>query len=179
MQEQLPRKLAAIMFTDMVGFTALMQNDEKLGLQKRSRYKEVLEEQHEAYGGEIIQYFGDGSLSIFSNAVDAVLGAIEIQRELGKPLEVPLRIGIHVGNAVIQPDGIIGDAVNIASRIESFSVPGAILVSDSVQDQIVNQPQIKTVSLGNYRLKNIARQHCPPIRNLRHVNGWDKGSRSN
>jgi predicted ATPase/class 3 adenylate cyclase len=159
MPEQIPRKLLAIMFTDIAGFTAIMQEDEDLGLQKRKRFKEVLDEQHGAYRGEIVQYFGDGTLSTFSNAVDAVLCAIEIQREFGKPLEVPLRIGIHAGNVVSQPDGIIGDAVNVASRIESFSVPGAILVSDSVHDQIMNQSQIHSASLGKYRLKNVARPY--------------------
>ncbi len=159
MQDHLPRKLVAIMFTDVVGFTALMQSDENLGLQKRKRYKEAVAGQHGAYGGKIIQYFGDGTLSTFSNSIDAVLCAIEIQRELSKPLEVPLRIGIHTGNVVSQPDGIIGDAVNVASRIESFSVPGAILVSDSVHDQIMNQSQFQSASLGKYRLKNVARPY--------------------
>jgi adenylate cyclase len=75
MKSELVRKLAAIMFTDIVGFTELMQNNEELGLLKRARHKEVFEKYHEIYQGEIIQYWGDGTLSIFNNSVDAVLCA--------------------------------------------------------------------------------------------------------
>jgi predicted ATPase/class 3 adenylate cyclase len=157
MKTELTRRLAAVMFTDIVGFTELMQKDEQLGLQKRARHKEVFEKYHQIYQGEIIQYWGDGTLSIFTNSVDAVLCAIDIQKELRAPVEVPLRIGIHVGNIVIEPNGIIGDAVNLASRIESFSIPGGILVSDTVHDQIRNQPDIGFVDLGTFNLKNVER----------------------
>jgi predicted ATPase/class 3 adenylate cyclase/Tfp pilus assembly protein PilF len=159
MKERLSRKLLAIMFTDIVGFTQLMQHDEKLGLQLRQRHKDVIEDSHQAFDGEIVRYLGDGTLSLFSNALDAVLCAIEIQKEFGKPPEVPLRIGIHLGHVIIEPDAIIGDAVNIASRMESFSVSGGVLVSDTVQDQIKNQPEIQTVSLGKYLLKNVDRPY--------------------
>src|SRR6266487_2004169 len=157
MSEPLDRQLAAVMFADMVGFTALMQEDEHLGLQARAKYRRVLEAQHEAFGGRIIQYYGDGALTIFPNSVDAVLCAIEIQKEFGQPLAVPVRIGIHVGNVIVEPTGLIGDAVNIASRIESFGVPGGVLLSDSVHDQIKNQSQLGFVGLGKFKLKNVGR----------------------
>ncbi|MBT8220067.1 MAG: tetratricopeptide repeat protein [Bacteroidia bacterium] len=153
---ELNRRLAAIMFTDMVGFTALMQRDEQLGLQKRNRHKAVFEKRHEQYNGEIIQYFGDGTLSIFSNSVEAVKCAIDIQRDLKNPVEVPLRIGIHAGNIVVEEDSIIGDAVNIASRIESFANVGGVLISDSVHDQVKNQSW-GFLSLGKFNLKNVDR----------------------
>lgn len=156
-ERELNRRLVAIMFTDMVGYTALMQRDEKLGTQKRHRHREVLEGQHEKYNGEIIQYFGDGTLSIFPNSVDAVQCAIAIQKELKEPIEVPLRIGIHSGNVVIEEDGIIGDAVNIASRIESFANVGGVLISDTVQEQVKNQEQWDFVQLGKFKLKNVER----------------------
>ncbi|MDP9226886.1 MAG: tetratricopeptide repeat protein, partial [Actinomycetota bacterium] len=117
----------------------------------------VLEAQHEAFAGTIVQYYGDGALTIFPNSVDAVLCAIEIQKELGQPLVVPVRIGIHVGNVIVEPTGLIGDSVNVASRIESFGIPGGVLVSDSVHDQVRNQPQIGFVNLGKFKLKNIGR----------------------
>ncbi|MBK8504655.1 MAG: tetratricopeptide repeat protein [Saprospiraceae bacterium] len=157
MKKELNRRLAAIMFTDMVGFTALMQRNEKLGLQKRNRHKEVIEHQHEKYNGEIIQYFGDGTLSIFSNSIDAVGCAIEMQKALKTPIDVPMRIGIHAGNIVLESDGIIGDAVNIASRIESFANIGGVLISDAVQDQIKNQVHLDFVPLGKFNLKNVER----------------------
>ena len=157
MKTELTRRLAAVMFTDIVGFTELMQKDEELGLMKRARHKEVFEKYHRLYRGEIIQYWGDGTLSIFDNSVDAVLCAIDIQKDLRAPVEVPLRIGIHVGNIVIEPNGIIGDAVNLASRIESFSIPGGVMVSDTVYDQVKNQPDMGFVDLGSFNLKNVER----------------------
>jgi class 3 adenylate cyclase len=102
METQITRRLAAVMFTDIVGFTELMQKDEGLGLMKRARHKEVFEKYHQLYRGEIIQYWGDGTLSIFSNSVDALLCAIDIQKDLRTPVEVPLRIGIHVGDSEFQ-----------------------------------------------------------------------------
>lgn len=157
MNQKITRKLAAIMFTDLSGFTELMQKDEKAGLLVRKRHKDVFEKFHREFNGEIMQYWGDGTLSIFSNSVDAVTCAIGIQKELQNPPVVPLRIGIHSGNIVIEPDGIIGDAVNIASRIESFSVPGAVLVSDAIHDQVKNQPEFGLKSLGKFNLKNVSR----------------------
>ncbi|MEP6665382.1 MAG: adenylate/guanylate cyclase domain-containing protein [Nocardioidaceae bacterium] len=151
------RRLVAVMFTDMQGFTALMQSDEELALAKREKYKRILEEQHEAFDGTIVQFLGDGSLSTFPNSVDAVACAIAVQKAFREPLEVPVRIGIHVGNVIVEPTGVVGDAVNIASRIESFGSPGAVMVSDSVQDQVRNQPAFEFVDLGKFKLKNVGR----------------------
>jgi predicted ATPase len=145
------------MFADIVGYTALMQEDEQLGIETRTKYQKVLRAQHEAFGGTIIQYYGDGALTMFPNSVDAIRCAIEIQKECRRPLAVPVRIGIHVGNVIVEPAGLVGDAVNIASRIESFGVPGGVLVSDSVHDQIRNQSQLGFVGLGKFRLKNVGR----------------------
>jgi predicted ATPase len=145
------------MFTDMEGFTALMHSDEQLALAKRDRYTSVLQEQHEAFGGTIVQFFGDGSLSTFPNSVDAVACAIAVQQAFQRPLEVPVRIGIHAGNVMVEPTGLVGDAVNIASRIESFGLAGAVMLSDSVHDQVRNQPAFDFVDLGKFRLKNVGR----------------------
>ena len=82
MSERLDRRLVAVMFTDMVGYTALMQADERLGLDKRDRYMSALESHHEASGGTIVQRLGDGSLSMFPSSLSAVLAAVAIQREL-------------------------------------------------------------------------------------------------
>ena len=157
MGERLDRQLVAVMFADMVGFTTLMQEDEHHALQARAKYASVLNAQHEAFGGRIVQYYGDGALTTFPNSLDAVLCAIEIQKELSQPPDVPVRIGIHVGNVIVEPTGLIGDAVNIASRIESFGIPGGVLVSDSVHDQIRNQPHLGFVNLGKFKLKNVGR----------------------
>lgn len=157
MNEATRRSLAAVMFTDMVGYTALMQEDEALALVRRKRHREVLEETHARFQGKIIQYFGDGTLSVFDSVVDAVRCGIEIQLALKEEPKVPLRIGLHTGDIVFSEEEIIGDGVNIASRLESFAVPGAILVSEKVEDDIRNHPDIQTESVGIFELKNVTK----------------------
>ena len=149
------RQLAAIMFTDMVGYTALMQEDEDKAKSNRDRHRKVLEESIQNHHGLILQYYGDGTLSVFGSAIEAVECAVEIQTELQKEPKIPLRIGLHVGDIVYADDGVYGDAVNIASRIENLSVPGGVLVSAKVYDEIKNHQEFKTVSLGEYELKNV------------------------
>ena len=133
------RQLAAIMFTDMVGYTALMQEDEELAISNRVRHKQVFEEMVPKFNGKILQYYGDGTLCIFSSALFAVQCAIEIQQQLRRPPEIPVRIGIHSGDIVYDAEGIYGDGVNVASRVESLSVPGGIFISEKVFDEIKNQ----------------------------------------
>ena len=152
------RLLAAIMFTDMVGYTAMMQEDEQNAKIARDRHRSILEEKINEYSGNLLQYYGDGSLSIFNSGIEAVRCAIEIQKNLMEEPKIPVRVGIHVGDIVKEDDGIYGDGVNIASRIESISVPGAVLISDRLQDELGNKPDIKTRSLGKFHLKNVKRQ---------------------
>ena len=149
------RRLAAIMFTDIVGYTALMQKDEARGMAMRARHRAVFNEQHKEFSGEILQYFGDGTLSVFTSGVEAVKCAISIQSQLQTGNKVPLRIGIHIGDIVFDGIEIYGDSVNLTSRIESLSVAGAILLSGKLNGELENHPQISTVSLGFFELKNI------------------------
>ncbi|MBD0375903.1 MAG: adenylate/guanylate cyclase domain-containing protein, partial [Flavisolibacter sp.] len=114
------RQLAAILFADMVGYTALMQENEHLARQKRKRLKEVLEDAVARYNGKTLQYYGDGSLSIFYSATDAVMAAIEMQTQWQQEPRVEVRIGIHTGDVIMEEDSVFGDGVNIASRIESL-----------------------------------------------------------
>jgi predicted ATPase/class 3 adenylate cyclase len=151
------RQLAAVMFTDIVGYTALMQSDEQLGIATRAKYLQTLQAQHAAFGGTIVQTYGDGSLSTFPNSVDAIRCALAIQQECRRPPVVPLRAGIHMGEVIVDPSNVIGDAVNIASRIESFCVPGGVLLSDSVHDQVRNQTEFTFIGLGTFKLKNVGR----------------------
>ncbi|NND08886.1 MAG: guanylate cyclase [Saprospiraceae bacterium] len=148
------RQLAAIMFTDIVGYTDVMQSDEDQAVQMRDRHRQVFEETHSQYDGEIIQYFGDGTLSIFASSLQAVRCAITIQQVLQQKPHVPLRIGIHSGDIIRRDHEIIGDSVNIASRIESLAEPGSILISRQLQSQIFNH-RIPTKSLGQVDLKNV------------------------
>ena len=149
------RKLAAIMFTDIVGYTVMMQKDEEDGLRRVEHHRIILEKYISLHNGKILQYYGDGTLSIFESAYDAVLCAIDIQKELSQEPTVPLRIGIHLGEVVVKQNAIFGDGVNVASRIQALSVSGGILISDSIFRQIRNQTEFKFKGLGEYKLKNV------------------------
>lgn len=149
------RQLAAILFADMTGYTALMQENEQLARNKRRRLKEVLESTIGQYNGKILQYYGDGSLSIFNSAIDSVGCAINIQQQLQQEPKVDLRMGIHTGDVIIEEDAIYGDGVNLASRIESLAVPGGIFISEKVHDEIKNQSAFSSREMGYFELKNV------------------------
>lgn len=149
------RKLAAIMFADMAGYTAMMQQDEESTLVKWRRHRKVMTTYTSHYHGEILQFYGDGTLSIFESCIDAVNCAVDIQKACREEPQIPLRIGIHSGDILLNSEGIFGDGVNVASRIESISVPGAILISDKVYDDIKNHKAILTQKLGVFDLKHV------------------------
>src|SRR5438270_8533266 len=115
------RRLVAVMFTDMVGYTALMQADEKTAVERRDRYVRALDREHDAAGGTIVQRLGDGSMSMFPSSLAAVQAAVAMQRELSAE-GVWVRIGVHVGEVIVEPERLTGEAVNIAARIESFAI---------------------------------------------------------
>ncbi|MEZ4962901.1 MAG: helix-turn-helix domain-containing protein [Saprospiraceae bacterium] len=154
--QQKHRRLAAVMFTDIVGYTAMMQADEAAANAIRVRHRAVFEKNHEQFHGEILQYFGDGTLSVFQSAVEAVECAIAMQQTLQSGEPVPLRIGLHLGDIVFDGTEIYGDGVNLASRIESMGIPGGILLSGKLNGELKNHPNISTQSLGFFELKNIS-----------------------
>jgi TolB-like protein/Tfp pilus assembly protein PilF len=149
------RKLAAIMFTDIVGFTALMGEDEGQALRVLQKNREFLKEQIRKHNGEWLKEMGDGTLSSFGSAVDAVSCARAIQDSLRDDNELTLRIGIHVGDVVFEEGDIFGDGVNVASRIEPLAEPGGICLSGRVYDDIRNKPDVEAVLLGEKQLKNV------------------------
>src|SRR3954449_11845759 len=153
---QLDRRLVAVMFSDMVGYTALIQRDERLALDKRDRYISALESHHDAFGGTVVQRLGDGSMSMFPSSLAAVQAAVAIQQELA-PEDVPVRMGVDVGEVVVEPERLTGIAVNVAARIESFAVPGGVMLSDSAYEQLENRSDLGVVHLGRFRLKNVGR----------------------
>ncbi len=152
------RQLAAIMFADIVGYTAMMQEDEEMALQLRYKLKKKLQEKINFHNGRILEFKGDGALCSFNSAIESVRAALALQLEMQINPIVPLRIGIHTGDVMIEEDTIYGDGVNIASRLESFAVPGSIFISGKVYDDIKNQKDIQTVLLGKYVLKNVKEQ---------------------
>ena len=149
------RQLAAIMFADMVGYTALMQEDEEGARVYRDRQREVLSSLVPLHRGEILQYYGDGTLSIFTSAVEAVKCAVAVQLELRKDPAVPLRIGVHTGDVVQDENGVYGHGVNVAARIETLSAAGGIMISGKVFDEIENHSSISAVPFGPAYLKNV------------------------
>ena len=156
MSDGLDRRLVAVMFTDMVGYTALIQTDERLAVDTRQRYVAALDRQHDAFGGTIVQRLGDGSMSMFPSSFAAVGAAVAMQQEFAAQ-DVPVRIGVHVGEVVVEPERLTGEAVNIAARIESFAVPGGVMLSDAAYDQIRNRSDVAVVALGRFRLKHVGR----------------------
>src|SRR5436190_22974025 len=106
---EVTRQLVAIMFTDMEGYTALMQKNEQAAIERRNRHREIFEKAMADHAGKIIQYYGDGTLSIFASAIHAVNAAMVMQELFCKHPQVPLRIGIHQGDITIDDSGVYGD----------------------------------------------------------------------
>ena len=150
------RRLSAIMFTDMVGYTALMQEDESRATTLRDRHRTVLREGIEAHQGEIVQFYGDGTLSVFPSAVQAADAAVDIQRGFQLDPAIPVRIGLHIGDIVHDQDGVHGDGVNVAARVQGLAVPGSVLISGGVYEELKNHPRLPTRALGGLRA-----QECP------------------
>jgi TolB-like protein/class 3 adenylate cyclase/Tfp pilus assembly protein PilF len=155
MPGQIHRKLAAIMFTDIVGYSAIMQESETQGRLIRNRHKTVFEQCVAAHEGKIIQYYGDGTLSVFPSAVAAVECAVSIQKELKQNPPVPLRIGIHLGDIHYDDTDVYGNGVNVAARIEPVCNAGGIFMSGKVYDELRNHHELKASSLGLYQFKNV------------------------
>ena len=152
------RQLAAILFTDIEGYSAILEDDEQKGMAIRNRHREIVQKDHKQFNGRIIQYYGDGTLSIFQSAIDAVQCAVTMQQSFCNWPQVPVRMGLHIGEIVFDDEQVFGNGVNLASRIESLGVVGSVLISDKVNDEIQNHPEFKTVSVGVYQLKNIDRE---------------------
>src|SRR5258705_2702119 len=113
------RQLAAILFTDIVGYTAMMQQDEEKAVVIVKKYMAVLKQALTAHRGEVLNDYGDGSLCIFPSATEAVKAAFEIQQQLQSVPSVPLRLGLHSGEIFFEDGKVMGDAGNVASRIQS------------------------------------------------------------
>jgi TolB-like protein/class 3 adenylate cyclase/Tfp pilus assembly protein PilF len=149
------RQLAAILFTDVVGYTAMMQQDEHHAVAIMKRYSHVLTQVVPLYKGKILNDYGDGSLCTFTSITEAMRCAVELQRQFQVGLCVPLRIGLHIGEIFFENKKVMGDGVNIASRIQSLGQANTILFSKEVFDKIRNQSEFKSVSLGLFEFKNV------------------------
>jgi TolB-like protein/Flp pilus assembly protein TadD len=151
------RKLTAIMFTDIVGYTALMAQDEVKALKILQLNREAVSTGISAHKGIFIKEIGDGTLSRFDSTLDAVNCAMSIQNKLQQQTAFELRIGIHVGDVIEQDNDIFGDGVNVAARLEQQAPVGGVCISETVYDAIRSHPDIKVKALGAKRLKGTGR----------------------
>src|SRR6266566_2144574 len=173
------RKLAAIMFTDMVGYSALAQRDDKVALELLEEHRRLLREIFPRFHGTEIKTIGDAFLVEFASALEAAQCAIEIQRALAKrktdvaaDRHIAVKIGIHIGDVVHRDGDVYGDGVNIASRIEQLAGAGGICVSMDVERQIRDALEARFEKFGSADLKNIKL----PMDLFRIVLPWEKGA---
>src|SRR3954453_1485238 len=178
MSSQEQRRLAAIMFTDMVGYSALAQRDDKLALELLEEHRRLLRAIFPQFNGVEIKTIGDAFLVEFGSALEAAQCAIEIQRALAKrntdaaaDRRIALKIGIHIGDVVHRDGDVYGDGVNIASRIEQLAGAGGICVSTDVERQIRNALEARFEKFGSADLKNIKL----PMELFRIVLPWETG----
>ncbi len=149
------RQLAAIMFTDIVGYTAMMGNNEQKAFELLYKNREIQKPIIEEFGGQWIKELGDGVMASFSAASNAVYAAIKIQEACFHSKAFELRIGIHQGEVVFENGDVFGDAVNIASRLQALAPPAGIYVSESVHRNIANKTDIRSEFLRIENLKNV------------------------
>jgi adenylate cyclase len=166
--ERIQRRLAAILAADVVGYSRLMAADEAGTLVELSALRrELIDPKIAEHGGRTVKLMGDGALVEFASVVDALECAVAIQLTVGKrnapkpeDRRIVFRIGINVGDIIIEGDDIYGDGVNVAARLESLAEPGGICISSSVREQVLNKVPISFSDLGEQTVKNIER----PIR---------------
>ncbi len=168
--ERVERRLTAILAADVVGYSRLMGEDEEgtLAALKAIR-RELVDPRIVEHRGRIVKTTGDGLLVEFASVVDAVRCAVDVQREMaerntGVPAEtrIEFRVGINLGDIIIDGDDIFGDGVNVAARLETLAEPGGICVSRVVRDQVRDKLAFAFEDMGEQQVKNIAR----PVRVL-------------
>ena len=174
-EERVERRLTAILAADVAGYSRLMGADEEgtLAALKTLR-REVADPKIKEHRGRIVNTTGDGLLGEFASVVDAVRCAVEVQREMaarnkGVPAErrIHFRIGVNIGDIIIDDNDIFGDGVNVAARLEALAEPGGICVSRVVRDQVRDKLAISFEDMGEQQVKNIAR----PVRAYRALTG--------
>jgi len=153
-EENGKRRLSAIMFTDMKGYSREMGQDEEATLKKMWRYEKAMKEIIKEHDGRIVKTIGDSIMGDFDSPVNAVRSAMAIQSLLKKE-DIQIRVGIHLGDVVHRAGDVFGDGVNIASRIESICEPGKIYISEDVYNQVKGKIKADFENLGNRPLKNI------------------------
>ena len=151
------RKLAAIMFTDIAGYTEQMSKSESKSLDTLEKKRSILKPLLKEYKGTFVKEIGDGTLSYFESAVNAATCAVKLQETTYDDKDMNIRVGIHIGDIVFKDGDIFGGGVNVASRLESIAPKGGICVSKNVYDELLNQDDFDGVELGLQSLKGVGR----------------------
>ena len=163
-EERVQRRLAAILIADVVGYSRLMEADEEgTRARHRSLHADVIDPNVAADGGRVVKTSGDGTLVEFPSAVDAVRNAVRTQaairqnnRDIPEDLQIVYRVGINVGDIIVEDDDIFGDGVNVASRLEGLCAPGEVYISGTVFDQVKDKLPVSFEDLGEQSVKNIS-----------------------
>ncbi len=156
------RHVTAIMFTDLMGYTALMEKNESVALELVKKNRDLHQLTIQKHNGQLVKEMGDGFMATFDNFLDALSCARKIQIEAKtREFDIPVRIGIHYGDITIDSEDIFGHGVNMASRIQAIADPGGIYISESIQEMIGDQEDLETQFMGAVPLKNI--KHPVPV----------------
>ena len=156
-QHNSERQLAAIMFTDIAGYTESMSNNENLAMTALKRKRSIIHPLIDQNNGVFVKEMGDGTLSYFNSAIEAVSSAVKLQELTYDEQHLNIRVGVHLGDILIDGKDVFGDGVNIASRLESLSPAGGICVSKNVYDELANKEEFNGTSLGLQSLKGVGR----------------------
>ena len=151
------RRLATILAADAVGFSAQMAADEEGTLSKLKDLREIIDAEIEGHGGRVFGSAGDSVVSEFASPVQAVRCAVRIQNAMAGEKDMPFRIGVHIGDIMIDGDNLMGDGVNIAARLEQVAAPGGICISQPVADLVLDKIDTVFSYAGEPDLKNISR----------------------
>ena len=163
MTTKVRRRLTTLMCADVEGYSRLMEADEAATLATLRRYRAAMATLMERHDGRIVNTWGDAVIAEFASVVEAVQCAVETQQELSgyngglpEPQRMRFRIGIHLGDVMVEGDDVYGDGVNITARLQELAEPGGILISGPVYDQVHNKLSIGFDCLGRQQLKNVA-----------------------
>jgi adenylate cyclase len=163
-EERVQRRLAAILAADVVGYSRLMEDDEAGTLNRlKALRRELFVPTTERFGGRIFKVTGDGALAEFASSVDALNSAVSVQRALAdrnarlpENQRIELRVGISLGDVIVEGDDLYGRGVNIAARMEGLAEPGGICISGNVHETVRGTAGLVFKDLGNQEVKNIA-----------------------
>ena len=169
-EERVQRRLAAILAADIVGYSRMMEADEEGTLVRvKALRNDLIDPKISEYGGRVFKTTGDGLLVEFQSAVDAVRSAVDVQRAIarfyeGEPKDrkILFRIGVSLGDVMVDGDDLFGNGVNVAARMESLAEPGAICVSGNIHEHVVNALDVTFEELGEQAVRTLI-SRCDPI----------------